>query len=74
MKIKELILKLCTPLDIEIRKKNWRVITFCSDNIEAIKDDILENEIDDWFVGSRDDKPYVCFSYTTKEEENESMV
>lgn len=71
MTIKELILKLRIPLDIEIRKNNWRVITFHSDNIEAIKDDILENEIDDWFVGRITDEPYVCFNYTTKEEENE---
>lgn len=71
MKIKELILKLRTPLDIEIRKNKWRVITFHSDNIEAIKDDILENEIDYWFVGRIADEPYACFNYTTKEEENE---
>lgn len=71
MTIKELILKLHIPLDIEIRKNNWRVITFRSDNVEAIKDDILENEIDYWFVGRITDEPYVCFNYITKEEENE---
>ena len=74
MTIKELILKMRTPLNIEIRRNNWPVITCCSDNIEAVKDDILENEIDDWFIGCTTNKPYACFNYITEEEENESMV
>lgn len=71
MTIKELILKLRTPLNIEIRKNNWTVITFRSENIEAIKDDILENKIDEWFVGRITNEPYACFNYITEEEENE---
>ena len=34
-----------------------------------IIDDIVENEIDYWFVGYRDNKPYVCFKYTNGDKE-----
>ena len=36
-----------------------------------IKDDILENEIHDWYVSRIYYDPHVCINYTTKEEENE---
>ena len=69
MTIKELILKLRFSVNIEIRNDHQLVIAFHSDHIEAIKDDIVENEIDYWFVEYRDNKPYVCFKYTNGDKE-----
>lgn len=69
MTIKELILKLRFSVKVEIRNDYRIVIVFHSDHIEAVKDDILEKEIDYWFVGDKDNKPFICFKYTDGEKE-----
>lgn len=74
MTIKEFILKLEYPTIIEIMKNKCLIATFNSDNVEAIKDEMLDYEIHDWYVSKIYYDPHVCINYITKEEENESMV
>ena len=71
MTIKEFILKLEYPAIIEIMKNKCLIATFNSDNVEAIKDEMLDNEIHDWYVSKIYYDPHVCINYITKEEENE---
>lgn len=50
MNIREMIEKYRTNCIVEIRRNNFKVMEFHSEDYEMVKDELLENEVNNWFV------------------------
>lgn len=50
MKIKEMVEKLRVNCLVEIRVNNFKVICVEKNNIDMVKDELLDSEVDNWGV------------------------
>ena len=50
MTIREMISKYRTNCTIEIRCNNFKVMEFHSEDMDMVKDELLDNEVDNWGI------------------------
>lgn len=70
MKIRELLDKLTVHTNVKIRKNNDEEITFNSEGMLAIREDILDAEVDTWRVWSVTGQITIIVNFIETEGEN----
>lgn len=72
MTIREMISKYRTNCTVEIRCNNFKVMEFHSEDMDMVKDELLDKEVDNWFVDNTQalfkTRERVVFDYREEQE------